>query len=177
MRTALFGPERFLDGRVNVTHTDNRQYRHQHLREHKGMICVHLGDHQTRVTLEDHAGIAQDIRGIPAYILAVGRVPAILRLQRQGSDAFNVLPVDTQSAVFGHLLHQPVSDGADGEDLFFTDAKNIIVKAGAIHDVTGRGGNVCRLIDDYRRVAGSGGNDLLAGLHGDLHHSFASGDT
>ena len=140
------------------------------------MVAVRLGDDQPRIAGEAHAAVAQDDRRVMAHILAVDDVLAVLVDERGLEHLVDVRTVDAHRAAALHLAHEAVGDAGKGEHLFFGDAQHVVVKACAVDDAPGRVGQIRRIVHDDGRVAGSGRDDLLAGLHGHAHHGLAAGD-
>src|SRR5262249_34135218 len=132
----------------------------------------YLAQEQTQVVaVAGKADLPGDERGVladPVLVRALALENDLLELARL---AFR----DEQAAVPREKIAQAIRDRGDRDDLLLRGADDVVVDRRAGDDAAGRDLEVGGLVDDGRRVAGAGGDDLLARGHGRLDDARAAG--
>ena len=79
-------------------------------------------------------------------------------------------------AVLRHALHQFVRNVIQNENLFLTDAEQIVVERRARNDRLGRARRAAGVVHKHRWIARASADGALAGLHRRLHDHRSAGD-
>ncbi len=103
------------------------------------------------------------------------RLVVLAGVKRLAGEGVDLRSVENKSALFFHVLHQLVEDAFDAEDLFFADAKQVVVERAPFDDRSGGVVQAGGFIDDDRRIAGPGDDRPLLGGQGGPGHRGAAG--
>ena len=90
-------------------------------------------------------------------------------------ERFALLFINQVRAIALHVHHQLIRDRADSDDLFFRNARQVVVKRTSIDNILGRFGNVCCFINNHRRVACASADGFLAGRQDGFYHARSAG--
>ena len=176
---AVLGAHREVDRGVDVRHPDDRQHRH-HLLGPDQAWSTGTSATSSRGSTDGRTPISARIRAASRPIQAGLMWPGLpgrpeLREDHPLEAAQLVLREDV-GAVLGHRPHEPVRDRRDRDRLLLVRAHDVVVERRAADDVGAGLLHVGGLVDDGRRVAGSGGDGALVGAQGLADDARAAGD-
>ena len=168
MAEAVFEFEGQFDAVSEVLAAHERDERHHLFFGDERVRRVGLTEQQLCSGGDSDADQLGQLRGVETDQIAV-EVIVIARLRRRSEREFregrNFAVVQPKSPVTRQRVHELIEDRLDGEDFLLTDAEEVVVVGGTLHD---RGGCVFqarRFVNDHGRVARSGDDGLLAALH------------
>ena len=178
----MFGFLGRFDAFLHALHAHDRQHRHHLFFGHEWMIHVRLGKKQLRVGLYVHARGPREHRHvfadeIPVYrgVRTTAPLP-FFEDERRFRKTLKRIRVEPHGTMLFHLRHELIGDPVERENLLLADAQQIVVVRRALNDGFGGSRQTARVVHEHRRIARTGADRALAGLHRSFHHARAAGD-